>query len=101
MKRTLLIALFSVMMLNGCFWDEQICVPPSPPKFNTSAFKHKDDIKYKYWVDKIDDNTTIIVQEPTDFYGNIEEIKLMKSDYNLLLDGINNFNKDLNITQKD
>jgi hypothetical protein len=89
------------MMLNGCFWDEQICVPPSPPKFNTSAFKHKDDIKYKYWVDKIDDNNTIIVQEPTDFYGNIEEIKLMKSDYNLLLDGINNFNKDLNITQKD
>ena len=101
MIKMLLIALFSATMFSGCFWDEKLCVPPKPAMFDTSAFKHKNDIKYQYWVDKIDVNNSIVIQQPEAFYGNMEEVKTLKSDYNLLLDGINNFNTDLNKTQKD
>jgi hypothetical protein len=101
MIKTLLIALFSAILLSGCFWDDKLCVVPKPAMYDTSAFKHKNDIKYQYWVDQIDENNSIVVQTPVTFYDNIEEIKTLKSDYNLLLDGINNFNNDLNKTQKD
>jgi hypothetical protein len=88
-------------LINGCANDDKICVVPKPAMYDTSAFKHKNDIQYQYWVDKIDDNNSIVVQKPEMFYNNIDEIKTLKSDYNLLLDGINNFNNDLNKTQKD
>jgi hypothetical protein len=103
MKTIVSIALFSLIVsISGCttlckpFCKDTICTTPKSAKFDTTAFKYHDDINISYWVDKIDENTTIVVQKSDDFYDTIEEVKTLKADYNLLLNSINKFNNDLN-----
>jgi hypothetical protein len=64
--------------------------------FDTSLFETRKPMIYKYWVDKLDENRTIIVQDEEDFYKSMEEVGILKENYNLLLMKITEFNLKIN-----
>lgn len=96
MKKLLSFIAFNIVLimgLSGCT-NNSLVISPKPATFDTSSFSPKQDKQIKYWVDKID-NQTIIIMDSVEFYNLITDYKNLKADYNLLLDSINNFNKDL------
>jgi len=96
MKKLLLFVAFNIILivgLSGCT-NNSLAITPKSATFDTSSFSPKQDKQIKYWVDTID-NQTIIIMNSIEFYNLIADYKNLKADYNLLLDSINNFNKDL------
>lgn len=110
MKKMQLIAAFSLpFIFSGCatvcstFCNNDVQCPQEDlyrPTFDTTLFPVKDPIKYKYWIQKIDENESIIVMKPDDFYNNMEEVGVLRGNHNLLINKINEFNVKVNEMNK-
>ena len=105
MKIILSILLFT-LLISGCA-DKRIILIPSTqfyPTFPTTDFKTKP-VKYPLviWEETQDVNgtqETYIVGYKKDILKYIENAKQTRSDYNLLLRSINNFNKQIDNQNK-
>jgi hypothetical protein len=70
------------------------------PVFDTQAFKQASDINYSYWIDSTGDRT-LVLMEPSDLYKNMDDVIVLKGNYNLLLNNLNKFNEEVKKTEKE
>ena len=83
-----------IIFLSGCVGGTKLILVPQVqyyPIFNTSNFKPSEKYKLKIWQEE-DANGTYIVsnkQDALDFY---KDTKILRTNYNLLLKKINDFN---------
>lgn len=94
MKYFLITFVFVTLIFSGCA-DKRIILVPSNtyyPTFNTSDFNVSK--KYKMNMFEINDNnSTSICADDYDMTNFIRNTKELRSNYNILLDKINKFNK--------
>lgn len=79
-------------MFSGCVDKQIILVPQSSyyPTFNTSDFNKSNPYKIQMWIN--DDNESLCADKD-DMSGLIYDTKTLRSNYNILLEKINKFNK--------
>ena len=92
MKKFISLTMLSLMLI-GCGQDRFILIPPKAehPTFETKDFQYSKTFKFTGW-EESDDNGTYIVTEKDHGIAFIGSAKTDKSNYNLLLRQINNFN---------
>lgn len=99
MKKMQLLLIFSIpFVFSGCcsIWCNNTVECPQDdiyrPTFDTTLFPTVDTFQYKYWVQNIDSNESLIIMKPDDFYKNMEKVGVLRNDHNLLINKINEFN---------
>ena len=109
MKKIIFAIIINLMFLTGCADKRLILVPQSEyyPTFPTTDFKKSEKYKIDMWVETEDVNgttKTYLVAEKNDMMGFIKDTKELRSNYNILLKKINEFNqkiKELNKIQNE
>lgn len=101
--KTLLLSIIIAFTFTGCWYDKTVVLVPSGqhyPTFHTSDFSEKTDPDLDIWEESEDINGTAVlylVSDKQDMLDYIEDNKQTRSDFNLLLRSIKNFN--LQITE--
>ena len=106
----IIVLLLMLLSISGCTDKRLILVPQSSymPTFPTMDFNKSSSYEIEFWIEeeKTDDNKTnlLMVAEKTPMLGFIRNTKELRSNYNLLLRKVNEFNlkiKELNKIQND
>ncbi len=92
-----LLGIFLVLLLSGCADKRLILVPQAEyyPTFPTHDFGKSEKYNINMWVETEDVNgttKTYLVAEKTPMMGFVRDTKELRSNYNLLLRKINDFN---------
>lgn len=101
--KTLILSIMIAFTFTGCWYDKTVVLVPSGqhyPTFHTSDFSKKIAPDLDIWEESQDVNGTVelyLVSDKKDMLEYIEGNKQTRSDYNLLLRSIKNFN--LQITE--
>jgi len=106
---TVIVLLIMLLGISGCAGKRIVLVPQSEyyPTFNTSDFNVSKPYKIDFWIEEetIDNKTnTLMVAEKNNMMGFIRNTKELRSNYNILLRKINEFNqkiKELNKIQNE
>jgi len=98
MKKIIFTFIVVLMFLTGCADKRLILVPQSEyyPTFPTTDFQKSEKYKIDMWVETEDVNgttKTYLVAEKNDMMGFIRNTKELRSNYNILLRKINEFNQ--------
>jgi hypothetical protein len=92
--KTIIMSLMLFLLFSGCA-DKRIILVPSNtyyPTFDTSDFNVSKPYHLDMWVDD-DNNETALCSDKSEMMGLLRNTKELRSNYNILLQKLNEFNK--------